>query len=399
MKIHVFDPNIKSLNGHNYGLNLACQKIFNEKKIKSSFYLYKGMDENLTFPSPVLKFFNMYCYADFSYKGYPEIGRLEDEMPEQLKRYAYFNFIIEKDLNSIPQTMIKDDDIIFMHSATIYYLQAVAAWYSARQLKAKVFCIVTDHLFYDVKKDDFSIFKSFYDNVAWHMGDNQKNWFFMDPSQKKLDFLGQIFKGANTILCPVPTHKYPVKPKEKPMLKTVAFVGNTLQIKGLNFIGSVVKTVHEVCPDAQFLIHDPGAHIKEPLNDKNVVLKQYHIENEEYYNDILASDIICLAYDPNVYRIRSSNIFCEALMAKKIMIVPDHTWLSEEAAKLDCSYHCFQENTAESIADSIVHVLNDFEQFYDKAQNISEASVQYHNTENFMNLILENITHHSSSAA
>lgn len=58
-----------------------------------------------------------------------------------------------------------------------------------------------------------------------------------------------------------------------------------------------------------------------------------NLNREEYLSEIHKADIILLPYDPKTYQSGTSGIFVEAIIAKKMPVVKDKSWLSFELSE------------------------------------------------------------------
>lgn len=61
-----------------------------------------------------------------------------------------------------------------------------------------------------------------------------------------------------------------------------------------------------------------------------VELINHPLSVPDFHRLILSSDIVLLPYDAGAYRNRSSGILLQALVAGKVVVVPDNTWLSAQ---------------------------------------------------------------------
>lgn len=69
-----------------------------------------------------------------------------------------------------------------------------------------------------------------------------------------------------------------------------------------------------------------------PLSAKNENIKYIssHLSREEYREMMLLSDVVLLPYDPLVYRVSTSGILVETIIAGKIPVVREGSWLANE---------------------------------------------------------------------
>lgn len=66
-----------------------------------------------------------------------------------------------------------------------------------------------------------------------------------------------------------------------------------------------------------------------------VELREENLDWVDYVREFERSQVILLPYDPKYYQMRTSAIFIETLLAKKIPLVRAGTWLAEQVKKFD----------------------------------------------------------------
>lgn len=72
-----------------------------------------------------------------------------------------------------------------------------------------------------------------------------------------------------------------------------------------------------------------------------------------------AADIVCLPYLASAYRVASSAVFCEALSASRVVVVPEDTWMSASVRRLGGNPVAFREWTPEAVDAAIRHAIAD----------------------------------------
>jgi glycosyltransferase involved in cell wall biosynthesis len=65
-----------------------------------------------------------------------------------------------------------------------------------------------------------------------------------------------------------------------------------------------------------------------------VTLRTGLVSPREYLSQVARADVMVLAYDPHAYRLRSSNIFTEAIGLEAVPVIPRATWMGELVEKL-----------------------------------------------------------------
>lgn len=72
-------------------------------------------------------------------------------------------------------------------------------------------------------------------------------------------------------------------------------------------------------------------------NQIQLQLRRVGLDHEEYFKTLFASDVVLLPYDPHLYKWRTSGIFVEAVIAGKIPLVKEGSWLAFELKRFQLS--------------------------------------------------------------
>ncbi|MBI1778523.1 MAG: glycosyltransferase [Proteobacteria bacterium] len=99
---------------------------------------------------------------------------------------------------------------------------------------------------------------------------------------------------------------------------------------------------------------------------------------EDYVQALLSADVVVLPYDPQTYRNSASAVFVEALAAGKIVIVPEHSWMAKEAARVGAGHIAFQGHGPEPIAAALRRALTDLAALGAASSKASAAWIAEH---------------------
>jgi glycosyltransferase involved in cell wall biosynthesis len=122
----------------------------------------------------------------------------------------------------------------------------------------------------------------------------------------------------------------------------VAFVGEIRAEKGFEqFLEALplVRGKHQVDALVSRLAQDMSceefAQKIQPLRSHPcVTLRTELVSPREYLSQVARADVVVLAYVPQAYRLRSSNIFTEAIGLETVPVIPRATWMGELVEKL-----------------------------------------------------------------
>lgn len=106
-----------------------------------------------------------------------------------------------------------------------------------------------------------------------------------------------------------------------------------------------------------------------------------YITRLDYMKKMLESDIVLLPYDKESYNESTSGIFVEAIVAGKIPLVTDGTWMAYELLKFDLHELIFDWQ-APKILNRIIKLLQN-ENVMNKLSKMRQFYISYHNVENY----------------
>ena len=86
------------------------------------------------------------------------------------------------------------------------------------------------------------------------------------------------------------------------------------------------NNLYSILINEKFKIHKIKTKIKFNFIKQNLTVKKYQTLFEK-------ADIVLLPYDSKLYQFRTSGIFIEAIAQKKMLLVSNNTWMSDELRK------------------------------------------------------------------
>lgn len=92
-----------------------------------------------------------------------------------------------------------------------------------------------------------------------------------------------------------------------------------------------------------------------------------------YHRLLDAADIVCLPYLASAYRVASSAIFCEAMSAGRVLVIPDRTWMSAAFRRLGGDPVTFDDWTPSAIDEAIRRAVADLPSRAAEARRLSAA--------------------------
>ena len=155
----------------------------------------------------------------------------------------------------------------------------------------------------------------------------------------------------------------------------ICYVGQTTKRAGYDIVYRAYKQISEmdIFESVEFKIkHTPKGQLsaiysKFLLESQNITHVTEFLTNQALVQFFADSDIILLPYSRKNYPCQTSGMVVEALSRKKILIVPEDTWMSDQLK--DCgSGETFLSDNLDSFVEAVVKIVKNFD-YYKKRSN------------------------------
>ncbi len=195
------------------------------------------------------------------------------------------------------------------------------------------------------------------------LADYYKNWFSIRPQ----------------VLPILYTEVAPLSPKSQDHL-VCTWLGSPREEKGAPEIARLVQLPDPAAARVELEISG-AAYFPTIKNQIRVTLRKAYLTEAEYYQSLRKSDVVLLPYDPDKYRLRTSGVFIEAILAGKIPLVKRGSWLAYELNRfgleeliVDWHNPLFFSNLFSIVRDENVIL---------KLSTMQAAYLSFHGEENF----------------
>lgn len=99
-------------------------------------------------------------------------------------------------------------------------------------------------------------------------------------------------------------------------------------------IRNTISIVKEISANHKFTIKINQGYKKYFIKKKqNITFTQSNLNQKEYTETLVNSDVILIPYDHKSYKYRTSGIFLEAISANRLTLVSANTWMADELEK------------------------------------------------------------------
>ena len=386
MKIHVFDNGMPGKKGHHYNLNKAIGAYCAQHQIPVIFYLLKETEADICAELPVRPIFSNSIYRSTS--SDPVCARLED--------FFVLNKAFQQDLNKLDRQDFPPDDIILVPTAMQNMLGGLGGWlrgFKPNQ-RPKVFILLAFTNFYSeaVKASNMVYYRY---GLAKSMP--RKGIRLAASSQKLADFYGK-FAGRSVEIVPMPNKIYPAKAMGvSPKTFYISVLGYSRRLKGFHLLPEVIdQLVAKKIPfhmDIQWTEEENLKDIKTALDQRfdHITLHGGTLSEEAYAQLLTRAHISLLPYNPAHYRYSGSGVFSESMAAGKVLVLPENTWMAQEADKAGHGAILFQKHDADDVTAAILQAMADFPALQKKATEGSSIFNQNHGINHFMTQVLAGV--------
>ena len=232
------------------------------------------------------------------------------------------------------------------------------------------------------RKKDLKVIRLFSKLLNWKF---KKRFVPLTDSELLADIYAQWF-GKHPVVFPVLYAQYQpvtITPKQK---WTCSWLGSPRSEKGSVEIARLVQ-IQDPASERIELDISGATYFPAVKNQISIHLRKAFLTEDEYYASLARSDIVLLPYDPLKYKMRTSGVFVESILAGKIPVVRDGSWLAYELKRFDL-YELILDWEHPQF---FTHLLSIVESpaLLPKLVRMQQAYLNFHGEHNFARLLQE----------
>ena len=357
-KLYCIFPTWTSYSGHEASY-IDSLKLLSKKISKKLFLILPKKNKNI--------FFNINNIKNLEHVSTGYISTL---------------FKIKKNHNLI-QSFFKNEklcekDVIFVDGYSFDFLISLIFCFNSFD-KCGTFLIYCRYDYKNIKRIIFKIFTIFI-NYKF------KNFIILTDTDILKKKLNQTYK-KKILFVPVPHTQEKVLKKQKKKYNKInlffpgPFREEKFGINFYNFLKINNSTLYKIFISKSFFWKKKKffkiKYLSNNLNRKN------------YLKYFMKSQIIVLPYSNKLYRERTSGIFIEGIVMKKIILVTSGTWMAKELKKFklneliikNWNNYLLEQNINKIFSDKVKKKISKMQKYY----------LKIHNKNNYTNLIRKNI--------
>jgi len=221
----------------------------------------------------------------------------------------------------------KKNSIIFLEHFSLFHLLAILIASSLYRHNIELWLLYR----YLPNKKKIGLFRSLFRWYNFFLGKNKVK-LLTDSELLANEFIHIFQKKINVI--PIPHAAMSTqKAHEKNNSLYLWWPGGSIRKeKGINEIRKIIKEL--VSSQCALVLANSAKHQFES-NSTNIIYIPTELSRNEYEKWMNTSDIILLPYDPTTYSHSTSGIFVEAILAKKMPVVKNGSWLAHELKRFN----------------------------------------------------------------
>lgn len=374
MKLVVLDPDLATFSGHNFNYIEGIVREARSRGIETRILAYRGIDPAVAAAVGATGHFTTPGRAVLNdIPGGPEVGAAWT--------HVALNAVFHRDLGPLTSEL-GPDTMVFVPAATSRQLLALAQWLSliAAPSLPSMICLFRYDL--DAYAGEVARLKvpalvlSTLARPAVLCCETAEN-AEAHRSALGLDFATMPLP----FIVPSAAHRPP--PTARPV---VGYFGDARYMKGFQLLPGLCELTRRGGYPYRLTIQtfDSGesaaasaqvAQVRElaTRDGSGVTLVEGALDLPSYHRLLDAADIVCLPYLASAYRIASSAIFCEAISAGRVLVVPDQTWMSAEIRRLGGVPVTFDAWTPVAVDEAIRRAIADLPAQAAAARDLARA--------------------------
>jgi glycosyltransferase involved in cell wall biosynthesis len=360
-QLFIVEFDLADLSGHFFNQILGFKLAAEEAGLKCTTLLPRNVDASLADSLGGKRVIDLdlihECRFDFKLDIFAEGHRLLQSLWE-----------------TIDEAKASRDDILLITSARPIVIYSLGVWLGQRPevLRPAVYIRFFDHAYVDAETMDYTELSWTYRFASKDLSlrPGQERVFFTTNNKRMLTALGGLCE-RRVFQMPIPKYygeliEIPARAKHLVIYVHLNMRSGVL----LRRIESIIRRILDRCPQVTFLVKyclnalkpNTTAILSRELVKRGVELIPSEQSHTDYLNTIARSDIVLLPYEVTEYKALASGVFAEAAALGKIIVYPNHTWMSEQVSEGHATGYGFDTPKRSAICTVLLRALEQLPQ-------------------------------------
>ncbi|EWY35791.1 hypothetical protein N825_34310 [Skermanella stibiiresistens SB22] len=384
MKLVVLDPGLDSTAGHHYHLDLVLREQAAAHGLEAVFHGFKGMDPLIEDLFGARLIFDMHSYARIA--GPPELAPIQNWSVKNGSFYRNLCDGVSGDLQA--------DDIVLMHTVLGGELVGLYLWYRGLPEPRPRICLVLRFppWFHMAREHhEIAVALERYALSLWTEFPADRVMMACDNAGLA-KFYGKL-AGFEMPSLPIPI-RYPILKAEHKRRRDGArprfvYLGEAREEKGIHLIVDALRRRSPALDGIDFTIQCGRHELLGTLLDEwrtdlpDVDFIDRGLPEDDYLGLLASADAVLVPYRPDIYDVRTSHIYLEAVGAGKPVLITAGSWMDLETVRLGHVAVRAAAFTVDAVEDALTRLARDWRDLAALGPAAGERCRDYHNPTNF----------------
>lgn len=386
MKLVVLDPGLDSTAGHHYHLDLVLREQAAAHGVPSVFYGFKGMDPAIEDQFDARLIFDLHSYAKTA--GLPELAPIQN--------WSTKNASFCRNLCDGVPADFAADDIVVMHTVLGSEMVGLYLWYrSLPDPKPRVCLVLRFPPWFHLARryHEIAVALERYAVSLWTEFPADRVMMACDNAGLAR-FYGKL-AGFEMPSLPIPI-RYPAVTLREGGARRPRFVylGEAREEKGIHLIVESLRRRPAALAGIDFTIQCGrpellGSLLGEWRRDlPEVDFIDRNLSEADYLALLSSADAVLVPYQPDIYDVRTSHVYLEAVGTGKPVLITSGSWMDLESARLGHTPARAADFTVDAVEEALVRLAGDWQDLRALGPAAGERCRAYHNPATFFNTLL-----------
>jgi glycosyltransferase involved in cell wall biosynthesis len=385
MKLVVLDPGLDSTAGHHYHLDLVLQEQAAAHGMDMVLYGFRGMDPAVEARFDARLIFEQHCYAHAP--GPHELTVVHNR--------SVINHAFHRDLCEGVGLTFESDDLIVMHTVLGNQMVGFYLWYrDLPEPRPRVCMILRFPPWFHLAPEHHEVAVAL-DRHALSL------WTAFPPGRVMIaadnrglaNLYGKL-AGFEIPDLPIPIRYPDPGSRTRPGPPHFVYLGEAREEKGIHLVYEALRRRLPELEGIRFTIQCARPELLGDLLEEwrrelpEVDFIDRNLTESQYLSLLAGADAVVVPYRPDIYDVRTSHVFLEAVGAGKPVMITAGTWMDLELARLGHVAVKAAVFSPDGVSDGLTALASQWRDLTAHAPAAAERCRALHNPEEFFRGLL-----------